>query len=392
MPSVVYSSAVPEPVMGKVFVFTGKLASMARARAHRCVEAAGGLVRSSVSRHTDYLVVGEDGWPLEEGEISRKLQAGQRLREHGALIEILTERQWLDLLGLESKYPLEDKLFTAKTCCQLLKISAEQLRHWRRLGLIDPVRTVHREELFNFQDLKTLRTLNDLVARGIRPARIRDLLRSLQPILGDIEKPLAQLTILAGEEGMVVHRQGERLGFGGQLWLNFGEAETGVRTPEKLLPLEEVRSAWDLYWEAEKDLTAPETYQRGLESLQKALALEPDFADVYCLMGNLCFTEGRLEEARNFYERALELEPTYAEVWHNLGNIFDRYSNWLGAVRAYEKAVVCDPDFEGAHFNLALLYEEAGDHELAQRHWAAYLEMAGDPEWIDIAQEHLRED
>jgi tetratricopeptide (TPR) repeat protein len=392
MPSVVVSSAIPEPVRGKLFVFTGKLASMARARAHRCVEEAGGQVRSTVSRHTDYLVVGEDGWPLEEGEISRKLQTGQRLREHGATLEILTERQWLDLLGLESKYPLEDKLFTAKTCCQLLKISAEQLRHWRRLGLIEPVRTVHREELFNFQDLKTLRTLNDLVARGIRPAEIRDLLRSLQGILGDIEKPLAQLNILAGQEGMVVHRQGELLGFGGQLWLNFGEPAPGERPKDKVRPLEEGRSAWELYWEAEKQIAAPETYEQGVEALKKAIALEPDFADVYCLMGNLHFTEGRLEEARTAYEKALEIEPGYAEVWHNLGNIFDRYSNWLGAVRAYEKAVACDPDFESAHFNLALLYEEAGDHDLAQRHWEAYLEMAGDPEWIDIAQEHLRDE
>jgi tetratricopeptide (TPR) repeat protein len=385
MPQPILSTAtMPKAVRGKVFVFTGKLASMARTRAHRFVEEAGGVIRSAVSRNTHYLVVGEDGWPLEEGEISRKLQAGQELREHGSPIEILAERQWLDLLGLESKYPLQDRFFTAKACSRLLKISAEQIRAWRRLKLIEPVQTVHSEELFSFQDLKTLRTLNDLVARGVRPAEVRDLLKSLSGILVDIERPLAQLTVLAEQGGMVVCTQGERLGYGGQLWLDFdGSRNQGSG---RVLSLQESRSPWDLYWDAEQLLADPQTHERGVAALQEALAMDPDFADVYCLMGNLHFAEGRLEEARALYEKALEIEPDYAEVWHNLGHIFDRYSNWLGAVRCYEKAVECDAGFDSAHFNLALMYEEAGDRALAERHWAGYLETAGDPEWMDIAR------
>ncbi len=45
---------------GKSFVFTGRLQRLSRRRAKELVEGAGGVVKSSVSRNIDYVVVGED--------------------------------------------------------------------------------------------------------------------------------------------------------------------------------------------------------------------------------------------------------------------------------------------------------------------------------------------
>lgn len=71
---------------GKTLVFTGALV-MPRAEAKRLVEHAGGKVSGSVSRKTDYVVVGED--PGSKFD---------RARELG--VQVLTEDQFRDMMGI----------------------------------------------------------------------------------------------------------------------------------------------------------------------------------------------------------------------------------------------------------------------------------------------------
>ena len=72
----------------KVFVFTGALPGMTRVQATELVRAAGGIVRESVSRQTDYVVAGEE--------------AGAKLAEAGRLgVKVINMEEFRGMVGLE---------------------------------------------------------------------------------------------------------------------------------------------------------------------------------------------------------------------------------------------------------------------------------------------------
>ena len=74
-----------QPLKGKTFVFTGSLDRFSRSEAEKLVESLGGQATSSVSGHTDYVVVGS--------EAGKKLE---QAKSQG--VKTLSENRFLDLL------------------------------------------------------------------------------------------------------------------------------------------------------------------------------------------------------------------------------------------------------------------------------------------------------
>ncbi len=80
------ASAGPKPLLGKSFVLTGGLSRLTRDEARTAIQHLGGRVTSSVSKKTDYVIVGED--PGSKAEEARRLG-----------ITTLDEAAFLGLLG-----------------------------------------------------------------------------------------------------------------------------------------------------------------------------------------------------------------------------------------------------------------------------------------------------
>ena len=79
-------AATESPVAGKTVVFTGALVTMSRSEAKARAEALGAKVSGSVSKKTDYVVVGAD--------------AGSKAKKAAELgIAMLTEEEWQGLVG-----------------------------------------------------------------------------------------------------------------------------------------------------------------------------------------------------------------------------------------------------------------------------------------------------
>ncbi|HEY5388113.1 MAG TPA: BRCT domain-containing protein, partial [Thermoleophilia bacterium] len=88
------------PFFDAEVVFTGALESMQRKEAMQLVVNVGGRPASGVTRKTDYLVVGDiDLRRLRAGEhLTSKMRKAMQLRESGAVIQIVGETDFLQLL------------------------------------------------------------------------------------------------------------------------------------------------------------------------------------------------------------------------------------------------------------------------------------------------------
>ncbi|HMC60993.1 MAG TPA: tetratricopeptide repeat protein, partial [Candidatus Solibacter sp.] len=102
--------------------------------------------------------------------------------------------------------------------------------------------------------------------------------------------------------------------------------------------------------------------------LRRALDLDPKSWMAAVMLGQLAFSERRLEEAREWYRKASAVEPRNADTWCVLGAI--AWWQWLRqgqpahqpvleeAISDFEKSVGLDPVHEVAMQYLSLLLRE----------------------------------
>jgi len=85
---------------GKQFVFTGELRFLDRSEASEIVTAQGGMASNSVSKKTDYLVVGEEvlGAFKRKGETTGKLARAVAIQEAGGSIQIIGAPEFLNMI------------------------------------------------------------------------------------------------------------------------------------------------------------------------------------------------------------------------------------------------------------------------------------------------------
>lgn len=87
---------------GKEFCFTGKFAFGPRTRCEDAVSQRGGRCTASVSKHTDYVVIGLVGSPAwVQSTHGTKIEHAVHLRELGHGVAIISEEHWLESVHAE---------------------------------------------------------------------------------------------------------------------------------------------------------------------------------------------------------------------------------------------------------------------------------------------------
>ena len=112
-------------------------------------------------------------------------------------------------------------LFRASDVVQIVQISRRQLQYWAQTDLIRPsARTPGGHGRYTFDDLVTLKASKRLIDAGVSLQRIRKSIRALRKMLPTVERPLAELILVATGDVVLAFKDGTAFdAISGQQWV-----------------------------------------------------------------------------------------------------------------------------------------------------------------------------
>jgi tetratricopeptide (TPR) repeat protein len=276
------------------------------------------------------------------------------------------------------------------------------IRRWHRRGLIVPAREVRRLPYFDFQEVATARRLAQLLATGITPAAIEKKLAELSRFVPEVERPLAQLSVIV-EGRQLLLRQGEGLiEPGGQMRFDFEaleeqeeappETDSGAGTTlsfEGYLAEQTPPPSTEEVLQAAAHFEDEDRLEDAVEMYRVALSAGGPTPEVCFQLAELMYRLGDLAGARERYYMAIELDENYVEARANLGCVLAELGQPELAISAFQGALKYHPDFPDVHFHLARTLDELGRREAAESHWREFLDLAPDSPWAHEAENRL---
>ena len=385
--------------------FTGTLASMTHAQAAELVTEHGGSATEHVSRQTTMLVVGDEGWPLDDsGRISVKLQQIERWQRDGSDVRTINEADWLLLLGLTERRDEIRRLYTPAMLSQLLGVSVHVIRGWERAGLIHPVKKVYRLPYFDFQEVTGARRLSQLLADGVPRQEIEASLKQLATGDHGLVRPLEQLEILARNEHVVIrdehglYRPGSR-----QRLFDFesSTAEDQVAPVEELV--DEPPSIRFELARPEETWSSRDWFSQGCqhydesrlldaaEAFRLCLLTDPHNPEAHFHLAECLYRQGNTAGALERYYAAAENDREYLEAWIQIGCLHREHRELDSALDAFEIALDIHSDYPDAHFQKAETLADMRRSDEARPHWMTYLQFDSRGPWADLARQRLAE-
>jgi tetratricopeptide (TPR) repeat protein len=287
--------------------------------------------------------------------------------------------------------------YTLGDVARICRVSRSRLRYWERTALLEASGQIDARPAYAFRDLVRVKSVLDLLARGVPLRRIRCSAEAVRERMPEVDEPLAALRTWAdGSQRVVVRHGGKLIEPDGQMLLDFSEAGAAEAEVEALAPRD--APAWD----EQAMRTAEGWFERGcaldsdratqaeaIEAYECAIEAVPDFADAYCNLGSVYFNQGRRSPARESFERAVEIDPDHLEANLNLATLEEEVGRDGAALRHYKVALAADPLYADTHVSVALLYEKLGVSGRALEHWRRYLQLDPSGLWAEIARQRI---
>jgi len=95
---------------------------------------------------------------------------------------------------------------------------------------------------------------------------------------------------------------------------------------------------------------------QALRLLNKAVAKDPKFANVYSNRGNAYRDLKQYPKALNDYNKAINLDPSHVKAYNNRGNIYYEQKKYQQALKDYNQCLRLKPNYSFAYINRGLVF------------------------------------
>lgn len=132
------------------------------------------------------------------------------------------------------------------------------------------------------------------------------------------------------------------------------------------------REAWQGLAVAYREL---DELDEALDAVRQARRLGERDTSIIALEGDILLLRGLLDEARTAFERVLEIEPNNVDARIGLAELDLADDRRTRAIEAYLDVLDLEPQSRRALLALAVLYDDRGDSEAAERYLSLSLEF-----------------
>jgi tetratricopeptide (TPR) repeat protein len=274
--------------------------------------------------------------------------------------------------------------FTQEEVQRILELTPKQLDYWESLRLVSS----HKEQgsrFYDFRDLIGLRTVKQLIEKGVPASRLGRAVAALRERLSQVQAPLTELRVLSDGKDVIVERGGARLEpLSGQFVLNFETRELD----ERVRVISE-RTAEDWFVQALECEAGSKASAEAIDAYEQALRIDPEKVDALINCGTLYYEQGNLEKASEYFQRAVDSNPQSSLAHSNLGSVLEELGQLEEARQHLRLAVRLDPNRADARYNLALVCEKLSAQSEAREHWQEYVKLDPAGPWSDYARQRL---
>ena len=133
----------------------------------------------------------------------------------------------------------------------------------------------------------------------------------------------------------------------------------------------------EAYTRLARILYSEERPEESIAVVRRGLAVDPDYGDLYNVLG-VCFLGlGRYDEAIAAHQRYLQLAPDEPNAHDSLGMSFQQSGKYERAMTEYNAALSLDPEFEPAIIHLGDVYFQQGRYGDAIAQYQRYVQVTG---------------